>query len=258
LDDEGSDTLLALNGLQALRLMIIATDGTDDPGESSSWAPFYSASGQSALPAVESPVFATRLPEEEAGNVSSLWVHFSAIPLPRDHGIPLGFVANPSAMTSARTFIGELEAWSHLKDHCWDWIDNPFFDAWFAARARDPNSFVVDICSTKQIDTHWRQWVDNTSPRLDNQAVHFGTNNTMQHIKAALRHRVFRDNLLANATPSMAAKYRDFERRALQVFRGLDHPNPPLDALPANLKPYLYCLAQPSAKNMDGQVRGST
>jgi len=155
LDDEGSDTLLALDGLQALRLMIIATNGTDDPGESSPWAPFYSASGQPALPAGESPVFATRLPEEEAGNVSNLWVHFSAIPLPPDHGIPFGFVANPSAMTSACTFIGELEAWSHLKEHRWDWIDNPLFDAWFAAQARDLKSFVVDICSTKQIDTHW-------------------------------------------------------------------------------------------------------
>jgi hypothetical protein len=49
----------------------------------------------------------------------------------------------------------------------------------------------------------------------------------MQHIKAALRHRVFRDNLLANSTQSMAAKYRDFERCALQVFQGLDNPNPP-------------------------------
>jgi hypothetical protein len=70
----------------------------------------------------------------------------------------------------------------------------------------------------------------------------------MQHIKVALRHRVFRDNLLANATPSMAAKYHDFERRALQVFRGLDKPNPLLGALPAALQPYLYCLAHPSAK----------
>jgi hypothetical protein len=35
LDDNDSDTLLALDGLQALRLMIIATNGTDNPGESS-------------------------------------------------------------------------------------------------------------------------------------------------------------------------------------------------------------------------------
>jgi len=90
LDDNDSDTLLALDGLQALRLMIIATDGTDNPGESLPWAPFYSASGQPALPVGDSPVFATRLPEEEAGNVSSLWVHFSAIPLPR-------IMASPSA-----------------------------------------------------------------------------------------------------------------------------------------------------------------
>jgi len=34
----------------------------------------------------------------------------------------------------------------------------------------------------------------------------------------------------------------------LQVFRGLDDPNPPLGALPAALQPYLYCLAHPSAK----------
>ena len=95
--------------------MIIATDGSDNPGESSPWAPFYSASGQPALPIGDSPVFATRLPEEEAGNASSLWVHFSAIPLPPDHGLPLGFVASPLAMTSARAFITELEAWSHLK-----------------------------------------------------------------------------------------------------------------------------------------------
>jgi len=120
LDDDGSDTLLALNGLQALRLIIIATNGTDNPGESSPWAPIYLASSQPALPVGDSPVFATRLPEEEAGNVSSLWVHFSAILLPPDHGLPLGFVANPSAMTSARAFITELEAWSHLKDHRWD------------------------------------------------------------------------------------------------------------------------------------------
>jgi hypothetical protein len=120
LDDNGTDTLLALDGLQAIRLMIIATDGSDNPGESSPWAPFYLASGQPALPVGDSPVFATRLQEEEADNVSSLWVHFSAIPLPPEHGLPLGSVANPSAMTSARAFITELEAWSHLKDHRWD------------------------------------------------------------------------------------------------------------------------------------------
>jgi hypothetical protein len=108
-----TDTLLALDGLQALCLVIIATNGSDNPGTLSLWAPFYSASGQPTLPEGESPVFATRLPEEEAANVSNLWVHFSAIPLPPDHRLPLGFVANPSAMTSARAFISALESWSH-------------------------------------------------------------------------------------------------------------------------------------------------
>ena len=64
LDDNDSDTPLALDGLQALCLMIIATDNTDNPGESSLLAPFYSASGQPALPVGDSPVFSTRLPEE--------------------------------------------------------------------------------------------------------------------------------------------------------------------------------------------------
>jgi len=86
-NDNGSGTLLALDGLHALRLIIIATNGTDNPGESLLWAPFYLASGQPALPVGDSAVFATRLPEEEAGNLSSLWVHFSAIPLPLDHGL---------------------------------------------------------------------------------------------------------------------------------------------------------------------------
>ena len=128
-----TDTLLALNGLQALRLVITATNGCNNPGTLSPWAPFYSASGQPTLPEGESPIFATRLPEEEAANVSSLWVHFSAIPLPPDHGLPLGFVADPSAMTSVRAFISALESWSHLQDHRWDWLDNPFYDAWFSA-----------------------------------------------------------------------------------------------------------------------------
>ena len=101
--------------------------------------------------------------------------------------------------------------------------------------------------TTKQINSHWRQWVDNTTLQPDNHTVHFGTNNAIQHIKAALRHRLFRDNLLANGTPSMATKYRDVERRALQVFHGDDDPNPPLGALPAALQDYLYCLAHPSA-----------
>jgi hypothetical protein len=133
LDNEGSDTLLALDGLQALRLVIVATNGTDSPGKSSPWVPFYSACGQPELPAGESPVFATGLPKEEAANVSSLWVHFSAIPLPPDHGHPLGLL--PTRW---------LEAWSHLQDHRWDWMDNPFFDAWFSAQSRDP-----------EINTHW-------------------------------------------------------------------------------------------------------
>jgi hypothetical protein len=89
LDNKGSDTLLALNGLKALRLVIIVTNGTDDLGESSPWAPFYLTCGQPELPTGESSVFALRLPEEEAANGSSLWVHFSAIPLPPDHGPPL-------------------------------------------------------------------------------------------------------------------------------------------------------------------------
>ena len=107
---------------------------------------------------------------------------------------------------------------------------------------------MVTLCSTKQLKSHWAQWIDDTTPQRDDQLAPIATNNAMQHVKAALRHRVFRDNLLANATTSMAAKYRDFEIRAFQVFKGVNDTHPPLGDLPAALQPYLYCLAHPSTK----------
>jgi hypothetical protein len=79
----------------------------------------------------------------------------------------------------------------HLQDHRWDWLGNPFFDAWFLAQSKDPNSFVVDLCSTNQLESHWAQWIDDTTPKPNNQPAPIATNNAMQHVKAALRHQVF-------------------------------------------------------------------
>jgi len=120
-------------------------------------------------------------------------------------------------------------------------MDNPFFDAWFSAQARDPNSFVVDICSTEQIDTYWQQWVDDTTPQQDNHAVHFGTNNAMQHVKAALRHRVFRDKLRPpSAVPSSVAPCRYSAASTTLTHRWARFQ------LHCNLT---YYLAHPSAKS---------
>jgi len=121
-------------------------------------------------------------------------------------------------------------------------MDNPFFDAWLSAQARDPNSFIVDICSTKQIDSHWRQWVDNNTPRPDNQQRHAAC-------QGGPPPPCFLRQLAGQRHTVHGRQVRDFERRALQVFRGLNDPNPPLGTLPAALQPYLYCLAHPSAKS---------
>jgi hypothetical protein len=106
----------------------------------------------------------------------------------------------------------------------------------------------VNLCSTKQLESHRAQWIDDTTPQRDDQLAPIATNNAIQHVKVALRHRIFRDNLLANTTTSMAAKYRDFEFGALQVFKVVDDTHPPLGDLPAALQPYLYCLSHPSTK----------
>jgi hypothetical protein len=73
----------------------------------------------------------------------------------------------------------------------------------------------------------------------------------MQHIKAALRHRVFRDNLLANATPSMAAKYRDFESRPAGIPRPR-RPKPTIGRATSGFTTLPLLFGVPIGQNMDG------
>jgi len=48
-------------------------------------------------------------------------VHVAALPLPPSHGLALGFVAKPAAMTSARKLVDALETWLGLTDARWDY-----------------------------------------------------------------------------------------------------------------------------------------
>jgi len=55
-------------------------------------------------------------------------VHFSALLLPPNHGLPLGFVARPAAMSSAQVYVSAIMIWSGITDACWDWTINPYFE----------------------------------------------------------------------------------------------------------------------------------
>ena len=99
-----AEVLLALDGCQALRLMIILASNA--PSDNSPWAPLFTV-GSPALPENELPQLALSL---ESGTMEGLYVHFAALPLPPSHGLPLGFfVAQPATMTSARKFVDALE-----------------------------------------------------------------------------------------------------------------------------------------------------
>jgi hypothetical protein len=66
----------------------------------------------------------------------------------------------------------------------------------------------------------------------------------MLHIALSLRHRVFRNALMARASKQMAAKFWDFEARSIAVFQEGEEnwlgPQQPA------MQPFLYCLAQPA------------
>ena len=82
---EGSaDTLLALDSFQALKLMIISAAAA--PPDDSAWS---------------------------LTSMEGLFVHFSALPLPPNNGLPLGFVARPAATSSAQS---ALKLWSGITD----------------------------------------------------------------------------------------------------------------------------------------------
>jgi len=192
--DGSANFLLALDGFQALRLMIISASNA--PSDDSPWAPLFSV-GSPALPENESPQLAL---SSESGTMEGLYVHFAALPLPPSHGLPLGFVAQPAAMTSARKFVDALETWSGLTDAPWDYLDNPCFDVWFAAQAIDPDPFVIDLCSIPQIQPDWSRWMGTLPPPNQEAPQDWGSSDIMQHVAAMLKHRVFRDALLTKAS----------------------------------------------------------
>jgi len=111
-----ADTLLALDSFQALKLMIISAAAAlpDD----SAWSPLFST-GNPALSEGKSPqlLFSSDDPDT---SMEGLFVHFSALPLPPNHGLPLGFVARPAAMASAQAYVSALKLWSGVTDACWD------------------------------------------------------------------------------------------------------------------------------------------
>jgi len=115
-----SDTLLALDGFQALRLMLVTAG--EAPSASSPWSPLFSL-GAPVLPEGEASRFVSGT-EELA--VVGMWINFSALPLPPHHGLPLGFVANPASMSSSASFVQALESWSGVTDLRWDWLINPY------------------------------------------------------------------------------------------------------------------------------------
>jgi len=48
--------------------------------------------------------------------MEGLFVHSLALPLPPNHGLPLGFVARPAAMSSAQAYVSGLKLWSGITD----------------------------------------------------------------------------------------------------------------------------------------------
>ena len=85
LTDGSSDTLLALDGFQALNLMLVTA--ATAPSASSPWSPLFSL-GAPVLPEGK----ATRFVSGTDASAVGMWIHFSALPLPPHHGLPLGFV----------------------------------------------------------------------------------------------------------------------------------------------------------------------
>ena len=233
-----SDTLLALDGFQALRLMLVTAGKV--PSASSPWSPLFS-SGAPVLPEGEATRFVSGT-EESA--VVGMWIHCSALPLPPHHGLPLGFVANPAFMSSSASFVQALESWSGVTDSRWDWLINPYYDAWFAAQSRAPNELVMDICSASQIQSDCSKRTGALPPSNQKDTVSFGAVDPMLHIASSLWHRVFCDALMARASKHMAAKFWDFEARAIAVFQEGEEnwlgPHEPA------MQPFLYCLAQPA------------
>jgi hypothetical protein len=146
-----ADTLLALNSFQALKLMIILAAAA--PPDGSAWSPLFSTENP-ALPEGESPHLLFSLDNPDTP-MEGLFVHFSALPLPPNHGLPLGFVACPATMLLAQAYVSVIKIWSGITDARWDWMINPYFDVWFAAQSLAPDSFVLDIYSVQQIQPDW-------------------------------------------------------------------------------------------------------
>jgi hypothetical protein len=175
--------------------------------------------------------------------MEGLFVHFSALPLPPNHGLPLGFVARPAAMSSARAYLSALKLWSGITDARWDWMINPYYDVWFAAQSLAPESFVMDICSVQQIQPDWLRWIGDAPPANQESTWSPGTVDPFQHVFSLLCHCVFRDALISKATKQMLPKFLEFEARALAVVR---HDSALLlgDLSPA-MQLFLYRLAHP-------------
>jgi len=208
---EGSaDTLLALDSFQALKLMIISAAAA--PPDDSAWSPLFST-GNPALPEGKSHQLLFSL-DDPVTSMEGLFVHFSALPLPPNHGLPLGFVARPAATSSAQS---ALKLWSGIS--IWDWMINPYYDVWFAAQSLAPESFVMDLCSVQQIQPDWLRWIGNAPPANQESTWSPGTVDPFQNVFLLLCHRVFRDALISKATKQMVPKFLEVEARALAVFR---------------------------------------
>ena len=129
------------------------------PPDDSAWSPLFST-GNPALPEGKSPqlLFSSDDPDTP---MEGLIVHFSALPLPSNHGLPLGFVAHPAAMSLAQAYVSALKLWSGITDARWDWMINPYYDVWFTAQSLAPERFVMDIRSVQQIQPNWLRWIDD-------------------------------------------------------------------------------------------------
>jgi hypothetical protein len=237
---EGSaNTPLALDSFQALKLMIISVAAA--PPDNSTWSPFFSTDNP-ALPEGKLPQLLFSLNDPDTP-MEGLLVHFSALPLPPNHGLPLGFVARPAVMSLAQVYVSVLKLWSGITDARWDWMINLYYDVWFAAQSLAPESFVMDICSVQQIQTDWLRWIGDAPPVNQESTWSPGTVDPFQHVFLLLCHCVFTDALILKATKQILPKFLEVEARALAVFR---HNSALLlgDLSPA-MQPFLYCLAHP-------------
>jgi len=116
-------------------------------------APTWITEASRVMDAMDPVAIRTELPLGKATPGALLML--PAIPLPRDHGLPVGIPVAMEALGDSETLVCTWQETTGMPSEQWTWFQDPWVDAWLVMAKANPQKLAVQAILVPDVSNSW-------------------------------------------------------------------------------------------------------